>query len=452
MKKEKAQLVVLGGGPGGYVAAFHAADLGMDVTLVDQEPRPGGVCLFRGCIPSKALLQARKLMVEAKNAGHMGLRFSDTELDIDKLRDWKNGVIEKLTKGLMSLAKARKVKFIQARGAFTDSNTIQLSKVEGGDEDPPEAIEFEKCILAAGSVSSMPKMFQVDDDRVMGSRQALNLPDIPKRLLVVGGGYIGLELGQVYQGFGSKVTVVEMMDQLLPATDADLVKPLARQIKKDFENVYLKTTVEKIEPQKKGVKVHFKAADDKKFDETFDRILVSVGRRPNSDKLGLDNTKAKLNDRGFVQVNARMETDDPAILAIGDIVGGMMLAHKAFYEGKVAAAVASGDEYALNDTRAIPAVVFSDPEIAYCGLTENQAKEQNVEVQVARYPWAANGRALILGQSTGMSKIICDPETHRVLGMGMVGHGSEDLVAEAVLAVEMAATAEDVAAAIHAHP
>jgi dihydrolipoamide dehydrogenase len=451
-KTEKTQLAILGAGPGGYVAAFHAADLGLDVTLVDLLPRPGGVCLYRGCIPSKALLRARGIRVRALEAASLGLRFAEPEIDLDQLRNWKNGIIEKLTKGLMSLAKARKVRYIQARGRFIDSGALSLEAVEGGPSDIPERLEFEKAILASGSSAVRPKLFQVDDPRVMGSREALEIPDIPGRMLVVGGGYIGLELGQFYAGMGARVSVVEMMDQLLPATDPDLVKPLERRLKKEFEKIYLKTTVKTVEPRKDGVRVVFEKKEGGDFEDVFDRLLVAVGRRPNSADLGLENTQVRVNERGFVEADARMQTADPRVLAIGDVVGGMMLAHKASHEGKVAAAVVAGNRDALSDAAAIPAVVYTDPEIASCGLTELAAEKDGRKILSAKYPWGANGRALVLDQAAGFTKLLADPETRRVLGMGIVGEGAGDMIAEGVLAIEMGAVAEDLAMTIHAHP
>lgn len=443
------QLAILGAGPGGYVAALRAADLGMDVALIDREPAPGGVCLWRGCIPSKALLHAREVVAHAREAHEFGVDFDAPRIDLDRLRDWKSGVVRRLTGGLRTLCKRRKVQLIRAQGRFADSRTISLEAVEGAEATPRE-VRFGRAILATGSLPLVPLPLQVKHPRVWGSREALDLPEVPERLLVVGGGYIGIELGQVYQGLGSRVTVVEMMDGILPATDRDLVKPLAKRVEADFEAVYLETRVDMLEPDDDGVTATFMQGE-RKFTERFDAVLVAVGRKPNTQGIGLERTGVELDRRGFARVNGHMQTTDERILAIGDAVGGLMLAHKASYEGKVAAEIAAGQP-AANDAAAIPAVVFSDPEIAYCGLTEIEAEKRGIEVRTGAFPWSASGRALILGQSAGRTKLLADPETERILGVGMVGRGAGEMIGEGVLAVEMGAVADDLASIVHPHP
>lgn len=443
-----SELVVLGGGPGGYAAAFLAADLGMDVTLIDKEDRLGGVCLLRGCIPSKALLHVAKVISESKEMAEWGVDFGAPKLDVDALRARKQKVIDTLTGGLATLAKKRGVRVVQAKATFEDSQRIRL---EGGDEKarPSNAVTYDHLILAAGSRPAMPKMFDIGSDRVMDSTGALDLPDVPKKLLVIGGGYIGLEMGTVYAALGSEVTVVEMLDGLLPGADRDLVRPLQRKLQQQFANIYLKTKVANLEEKKDKVAVTFEGENEGV--EEFDRVLVSIGRRPNSDGLGLDKTKVKVTDKGFVEVDKQQRTSDPAIFAIGDIAGEPMLAHKAAHEGRVAVEVLHGEAAAF-DKLAIPAVVFTDPEIAWAGLTEQQAKDREVDHTIALYPWAASGRAQSLGRTEGLTKMIIEPETDRILGVGIVGAGAGELIAESVLAIEMGANATDIASSIHPHP
>lgn len=448
MATTKTQVVVIGAGPGGYAAAFQCADLGMEVTLVNAETQPGGVCLHRGCIPSKALLHAAKLINETREAAHIGLTFTEPKIDLDRLREWKDReVIGKLAGGIAQLAKQRKVTYYQARATFVNSTTLKLEAT--GSEPVPETLEFEHTILASGSRPTIPKPFQIDDERIMDSTGALALRDIPGSLLIVGGGYIGLEMGSVYAALGSKVTVVEMMDGLLPGADRDLVRPLARRLEQQFHAIHLETKVEKLEPQKDGIKVTLSGKGAGEF--VFDRVLISIGRRPNSEGLGLENTKVQIDERGFVKIDRKQRTHDPRILAIGDVAGDPMLAHKANREAKVAAEVLHG-EPAEFDAAAIPAVVFTDPELAWCGLTESEAKAQGREVKIARFAWGASGRATTLGRTEGLTKILFDPQTERVLGVGMVGVGAGDMISEGVLAVELAATARDVAESIHPHP
>jgi dihydrolipoamide dehydrogenase len=440
------QLLVLGGGPGGYPAAFHAADHGMQVALVNAEKHPGGVCLYRGCIPSKALLHVARLVNEVREAAEWGLSFGSPNLDLDKLRGWKNSVVQKLTGGVAELCKARGIRVIEARGTFVDSSTLEY-KSPGGDTG---RMTFDHAIIATGSSPVMPKIFDVGDERIMDSTAALELPEVPKRLLVVGGGYIGLEMGTVYAALGSKVTVVEMTSGLLPGADRDLVGPLKRRLDGVFEAILLNTKVAGVKPNKDGIVAALEGTDVPP-EQTFDRVLVAVGRKPNSGGIGVEKTRVELDQRGFIRVDAKRRTADPKLLAIGDVAGEPMLAHKATREAKVAVEALAG-EPAEFDNAAIPAVVFTDPELAWCGLTETDAKSQGRKVQVVRFPWAASGRAQTLSRTEGLTKLVCDPETGRVLGMGVVGPGAGELIAEGVLAIEMAATARDLAECIHAHP
>ncbi len=447
-----APLVVLGGGPGGYAAAFLAADEGLEVTIVESEPRLGGTCLLRGCIPSKALLHVAKVISEVDQLRQeWGVVYDDKpKIDIDKIRARKEKVISNLTDGLAGLAKRRKVTVIQARGSFLDSTTLQL---EGDHSSIPDGgqLTFDHCILATGSVPAMPASFDIGSDRVMDSTGALNLTDIPETLLVVGGGYIGLEMGSVYAQLGSKVTVVELMDGLLPGADRDLVRPLAKQIEKLCTGgVYLNTKVGSLSENGDKIAVTFEGPG--KFGtENYDRVLVSIGRRPVTQNLGLENTKVEVNKRGFVICDHQQRTADPHILAIGDVAGDPMLAHKATHEGRVAAEVVAGKSAAF-DKAAIPAVVFTDPEIAWAGPTEEQAKAAGLNFEVAIYPWAASGRAQALGITNGLTKWLIDPETNRVIGCGIVGSGAGELIAEAVLAIEMGCEVHDITESVHPHP
>lgn len=441
------QLVVIGGGPGGYAAAFYAADLGMQVTLVDMEPNPGGVCLYRGCIPSKALLHVAKVASEAKHASHWGLTYAEPKIDLDKLRGFKDSVVQKLTGGLGQLSKQRKITFIQGKASFVDAKNLSIELAAGG----TQALAFEHCIIATGSYPTRIPGLDVKSDRLMDSTGALDLPEIPKSLLVVGGGYIGLELGSVYAALGTKVTVVEMTDGLLPGADRDLVTFLARRLETTLHKILLKTRVTGMKEAKNGITVSMEAPDGTKSDETYDRVLVSIGRRPNSAIPGLDKAGVKVNERGFIPVDSAMRTNIAGISAIGDVVGEPMLAHKASHEAKVAVEAMLGHKVAF-EPQAIPAVVFTDPEVAWCGLTENDAKKQGRKVEIAKFPWAALGRALAIDRPDGMTKLVIDPETERILGVGIVGVGAGELIAEGVLAVEMAALASDLKLSIHAHP
>jgi dihydrolipoamide dehydrogenase len=443
-------LVVLGGGPGGYAAAFLAADEGLPVVLVEAESRLGGTCLLRGCIPSKALLHVAKVIAEAQELHDWGVGFSTPSIDVDRVRARKEKVIATLSGGLAQLAKRRQVTVIRAKGVFENSTTLRL---EGDDPSIPaeRTLTFDHCILATGSVPAMPPSFQIGSDRVMDSTGALALTDIPKRLLVVGGGYIGLEMGTVYANLGSEVTVVEWTDGLLPGADRDLVKPLHKHLEKLFDKrIYLNTKVGSMAEVDNQVEVTFEGPG-KYGHERFDRVLVSVGRRPVSAGLGLEKTSVQVNPRGFVVCDKQQRTSDPHILAIGDVAGDPMLAHKASHEAKVAVEVVMGKPVSF-DKQAIPAVVFTDPEIAWAGLTEDQAKREGRQVDVEVYPWAASGRAQALGRTEGLTKWLVDPQTHRVLGCGIVGSGAGELIAEAVLAIEMGCEVRDLTESIHPHP
>jgi len=437
------QVVVIGGGPGGYAAAFLAADLGLKTALVDPEVNPGGVCVYRGCIPSKALLHVANLLREARHAEAWGVSFGDPTIDLAKLRTFKENVVKRLTGGTGLLAKSRKVQYLQGRGELVDAHTLKVKLATGGEE----TVRFEHAIIATGSVPAIPAALRVSDPRVMDSTAALDLPDIPKSLLVVGGGYIGLELGSVYAALGSAVSVVEMTDGLLPGADRDLVDVLARSIGKSMKNVWLKTSVTKMAAESSGIRVTFSGQPE----QTFDRVLVSVGRRPNASVPGLDRTKVTLDERGFIVHDEQMRTAEPSIFAIGDVAGEPMLAHKASHEGRTAVEVIAGHKAAF-EPAAIPAVVFTDPELAWAGLTEMQAQKAGRAVTIAKFPWAASGRALTLDRSDGLTKLLIDPSTERILGVGVVGPNAGELIAEGVLAIEMGANATDLKLTIHPHP
>src|SRR5580700_8729443 len=445
----KLRIAVVGGGPGGYAAAFLAADLGMQVTLIDPEVNPGGVCLYRGCIPSKALLHVAKLIEESQQAKNWGIEFPAPKVDLARLRTWKEGVVNKLTGGLGLLSKQRHVEFIQGRAAFENSNTLRVSKADASEA----VLSFDRIILATGSRPAIIPALKLDSPRLMDSTGALNLEDIPGSLLVVGGGYIGLELGSVYAALGTRVTVVEMLPGLLTGADRELVLPLHKRLEKKFEAILLNTTVASLQPDGDGIRARFEGASvqEKDREKLFDRVLVSVGRKPNSEIPGLDKTHVEVNSRGFIEVNKQLQTADPSIFAIGDVVGEPMLAHKAMHEGRVAAEAIAGHKVAF-EPNAIPAVVFTDPEVAWCGLTQTQAEKENREVKITRFPWAASGRAMTIDRTEGMTKLIIDPQSERVLGVGIVGAGAGEMIAEGVLAIEMAALASDIALTIHPHP
>lgn len=441
------QVVVIGGGPGGYAAAFLAADLGQQVALVDLEPNPGGVCLYRGCIPSKALLHVARVMTEAHEAANWGIEFAPPNIDLDKLREWKSSVVQKLTGGLGQLSKQRKVKFIQGRASFLDARTLKIQANQRGEE----ILRFEHAILATGSRPASVPGLSLDSPRVLDSTSALDLADIPRTMLVIGGGYIGLELGTVYAALGTQVSVVEMMPGLLPGADRDLVSPLAKRLAGVFKSIMLNTTVAEMKEEKNGVRVKLQGPDLQEPEQVFEKVLVSVGRKPISDGLGLENTRVETDARGFVKVDAQRRTVEPTIFAIGDVAGEPMLAHKASHEGRVAAEVIAGRKVVF-EPMAIPAVVFTDPEVAWCGLTETDAKTQNRSVKVVRFPWAAIGRAVTLDRTEGVTKLIIDPESEQVLGVGITGPGAGELITEGVLAIEMGALAEDLELTIHPHP
>jgi dihydrolipoamide dehydrogenase len=440
----------LGGGPGGYAAAFLAADLGMQVTLVEREPRLGGVCLLRGCIPSKALLHVAKIIDESKDMAEWGVEFARPKIDINALRARKEKVISTLTGGLGQLAKRRKVEVVHAKAWFENSNTLRLERLD--ESGRTDELTYDHCILATGSRPFKIPTFDLPTPRVMDSTGALELPDVPESMLVVGGGYIGLEMGTVYAQLGSKVTVVELTDGLLPGADRDLVRPLHNRLEKLMASILLSTKVVSLADKGNAIEVKLQNADgSNERVEKFSRVLVSVGRRPNSDGIGLENTKVKLDKRGFALTDNRQQTDDEHILAIGDVAGEPMLAHKAAHQGKVAVEALHG-EPAVFEPAAIPAVVFTDPEIAWAGLTEEQAKREGREVETIRYPWAASGRAVSLGRTEGLTKFLIDPDSERVLGVGVVGAGAGELIAEGVLAIEMGCSARDIADSIHPHP
>jgi dihydrolipoamide dehydrogenase len=440
-------LAVIGAGPGGYAAAFLAADLGMKVTLIDPEANPGGVCLYRGCIPSKALLHVAKLIDESRHAKDWGIAFAAPQIDLARLRSWKEGVVKKLTGGLGQLSKQRKIEYIQGRASFDNPTTLHITRANAAEESR----SFDRIIIATGSRPAIVPTLKLDTPRMLDSTSALDLTDVPGSLLVVGGGYIGLELGSVYAALGSKVSVVEMLPGLLPGADRDLVLPLHKRLEKAFAAIMLNTTVAGVKEEASGLRVTFNGPEVKEREKLFDKVLVSVGRKPNSEIPGLDKTQAKLGPRGFIQVNKQLQTNHPAIYAIGDVVGEPMLAHKASHEGRTAVEAIAGHKVAF-EPNAIPAVIFTDPEIAWAGLTETQAQKENREIKVAKFPWGASGRAMTLDRPEGMTKLVIDPQTERVLGVGIVGAGAGELIAEGVLAIEMGAVAKDIALTIHPHP
>jgi len=438
-------IAVIGAGPGGYAAAFYAADLGMQVTLIDNERNPGGVCLYRGCIPSKALLHVAKLLEESKHAKEWGIEFGDARIDVNKLRDYKNRVVEKLTSGTGQVSKFRKVNYIQGWASIVDPKTISV-KTAGGEQ----AVSVDYMILALGSLPTKIPSLSVDSPRVMDSTGALDLPEIPRSLLVIGGGYIGLELGSVYAALGTRVSVVEMTTGLLPGADRDLVKFLAQRVDKTFEKVMVSTKVTGMKATDKNVTVSFEGEGAPK-EATYDYVLVSTGRRPNAKIGGLDRTRVKVDPKGFIETDRQRRTAEPTIFAIGDVAGEPMLAHKAAHEARVAVEAIEGQK-AEFEPAAIPAVVFTDPEVAWAGITEADAEKQGLKVEVAKFPWPASGRAIAIDRVDGMTKLIIDPETERILGVGLAGSGAGELIAEGVVAIEMGMTASDLKLSIHPHP
>jgi len=444
---KSTQLVVIGAGPGGYAAAFYAADRGMSVTLVDPEKNPGGVCVYRGCIPSKALLHVADVITESAHAADFGVTFEKPKVDLDKLRDFKNKVVGQLTSGAGQVRNLRKIQHLQGMASFRDNRTLDVDLVDG----KKETLEFESCIIATGSRPTTIPGLSIDSPRLMDSTGALELPDVPGSLLVVGGGYIGLELGTVYAAIGSKVTVVEMTPGLLPGADRDLVNILAKRVTAMCEAVWLNTKVTGMKAGTDSITVTFEG-EGFTGDKAFDRVLVSIGRRPNSQVPGLDRLKVEIDKRGFIVVDDARQTGEPGIYAIGDVAGEPMLAHKAAHEGRAAVDAIAGDRNVAFEPAAIPAVVFTDPEIAWAGLTETEAEKKGIKVAVARFPWGASGRAISLGRTDGVTKLVIDPQTERVLGVGICGPGAGELIAEGVHAIEMGATAKDLALTIHPHP
>ena len=440
-----AEVMVLGSGPGGYTAAFRAADLGKQVVLVERYPVLGGVCLNVGCIPSKALLHAARVISEAEEMSHFGIAFGKPRIELAKLREWKDGVVDKSIRGLAGLAKQRKVQVIQGVGKFTSSHMIEVRAT-----DSVKKVSFDVAIIAAGSSVARIPGFPYDDPRLMDSTGALKLEDVPKRLLVIGGGIIGLEMATVYDAIGSKVTVVELLDGLIPGADRDLIRPLHKRIEKRYEGIYLKAKVTRLESQKDGLKATFEGENAPK-PQIYDRVLLAVGRRPNGKEIDAQAAGVNVTDRGFIPADKYMRTNVPHVYAIGDIIGEPMLAHKASHEGKLAAEIISGQKRAF-DARAIPSVAYTDPEVAWMGLTETQAKAQGIEIEKAVFPWAASGRARATARDEGMTKLIFDKNTKRLLGAGMVGPNAGELVAETVLALEMGADAQDIGLTIHPHP
>ena len=441
----QTEVLILGGGPGGYTAAFRAADLGKKVILVERYPVIGGVCLNVGCIPSKALLHMAQVIHEVDDVASHGISYGKPTFDLDKIRRWKESVTNSLNTGLAGLIKQRKITLVHGVGVFDSANSLVVES-----EQRIQKITFENAIIAAGSQPTKIPVFPNEDPRLWDSTDALNINEVPKKLLVVGGGIIGLEMATVYHALGSEISIVELMDQIIPGCDADLVRPLQKRIKKQYENIWLETKVEEIKPLKKGLKVTF-SGDKAPESETFDAVLVAVGRRPNGFKVGADKAGVDVDEMGFITVNEQQRTNVDHIFAIGDIAGNPMLAHKAVHEGKVAAEVISGQKSAF-DALTIPAVAYTDPEVTWMGLTEIQAKKEGIDYDKASFPWAASGRSLSLGRNEGLTKILCDKETGRILGAGMVGPNAGELIAEAVLALEMGADAEDIGLSIHPHP
>lgn len=441
----ETQVAVVGAGTGGYAAAFRAADLGLEVTLIDINERPGGVCLFSGCIPSKAILHVTNLIYDARQAGEMGVVFEKPQIDLDKLRSWKGEVVDQLADGLVTLSDRREVRLLQGRAEFESSNSLRVSGKQ------TTHVEFENVILATGSKAiALPGTEFKQGSRIMSSESALELSDIPERLLVVGAGYVGLELGWVYAILGSQVTLVEMTGEVLPRTDRDLVRPLQRRIERVFEAVHLNTTVSDLKEKDNQVLATLEG-DVEQPEQTFDRVLVAIGREPYTKDLGLGEVGVEMDEQGFIQVDEQLRTNNRQIFAVGDVTGGKMLAHKAMSEGKVAAEVIAGEPAAF-DFRTIPSVVYTDPQIAWAGLTESDAQEERREVRISRFPWRASGRALTTDSTEGMTKIIFEPDTERILGIGIVGREAGEMIAEGVLAIEMGAVAADLAMTIHPHP
>jgi dihydrolipoamide dehydrogenase len=445
MDSIKTEIVVVGAGPGGYAAAFYAADLGKKVILIEREKRLGGVCLNRGCIPSKALLYATHQIVNARESAHRGITFTDPTLDLGKLRAWKESIIDKLGNGVVMLAKMRNVQVIHGRAYFEGSQKLRVETEQG-----QQFVEYDQAILAVGSNAAMPKAFDLGNPRVMTSTGALEIEDVPENLLIVGGGYIGMELGTVYAALGSKITLVEALDTILAGADPDLTRPVVAIAKKTMKEIRLKARVSKMSTVGQHIKVEMDY-NGQKLEELYDRVLVAVGRVPNSNDLGLENTGVQTDEKGFVKVDHHQRTDDPNIYAIGDIAGGILLAHKALKEARIAVENINGENVVFENI-VIPAVVFTDPELAWCGLTEAEAKAKNIKYEVAKFPWSASGRALSFDRTDGLTKMLIDPASDRVLGVGICGANAGELIGEATLAIEMGATAKDIALTVHPHP
>ena len=444
-KKDKKELVIIGAGPGGYAAAFHAADLGIKVTLIDPEVNPGGVCLYRGCIPSKTLLHLAKTKEEAMQALKWGMKFEEPKIDIKKVASWKEKVVKKLTEGLGQLSKARNIEYIQGKAKFTGKNELEVTDNKGKTSD----LSFEKVIIATGSSAVGLPELEIDHEKIWDATDALELKEIPKKMLVVGGGYIGLELGSVYAALGTKVSIAEMTPGFLPGADRDLVEVFEKS--EAFKNVFFETKVEKVKITKKGVKVSLKGKKEEQA-KKFDCVLVAVGRKPNTQNLGLENLGIAANEKGFLEVDDRRRTKLEHVFAIGDITGEPMLAHKASHEGRIAAEVIAGKKGAAYDPKVIPAIVFTNPELAWCGLTEKESKEKDKNVKVVKFPWSASGRAVAIGENTGLTKLLIDKETEVILGGAVAGKNAGSLIPEIALAIEMGSTASDLALTIHPHP
>lgn len=445
METIKTEIVVIGAGPGGYAAAFYAADLGKKVVLVERDARLGGVCLNRGCIPSKALLNATHQISAARDSAARGITFGPPQIDLNQLRAWKDGMLTKLAGGISQLARMRNVTVLRGPAGFAGAKLLTVETEQGR-----QPVQFDAAIIASGSRSALPKMFDIDDRRVMTSRAALEVEEIPGSLLLVGGGSIGMELGTVYAALGSKVTLVEALDTIVTGADPDLTRPVLAYARKAFKELRFKTTVSKLTAASGGIVAEMEF-NGQKLEEAYDRVLVAIGRLPNSGGLGLEQTKVRCNERGFIGVNEKLQTAEPGIYAIGDVVGGAMMAHKASREARIAVETITG----RTGGRAnfiVPAVVYTDPEIAWCGLTEAEAKQKGITVEIAKFPWGASGRAMTFDRPDGLTKLVVDPRTEKILGVGVVGPGAGELIAEGVLAVEMGATARDLALCVHPHP
>jgi dihydrolipoamide dehydrogenase len=440
-------VAIIGAGPGGYRAAFMAAGLGLNVTVIDPEINPGGVCLYRGCIPTKALLHLVKVKKEALKASEWGLYFDNPKININRIRQWKDEVVAKLTGGLGQLVKTHKIEYIQGIARFTDSATLEIMRNEGSTEKRA----FDNIIIATGSKPSGLPGLPLKSNRIMDSEESLKLENIPEHLLIVGGGYIGLEMATIYKGLGSKISIVELTDNFMPGMDEDLVRVFRKAADSMFDSIHLESRIAKVEEKDEMIKVYFEDINKTKWNNTYDKILVAIGQKPNTENLGLENTKVETDDKGFIRVNYERRTTDNRIFAIGDVTGGLLLAHKASHEGRVAAEAIAGKKTAF-DPKAIPAVVYTDPEIAVCGISEVKAKGLGIRYKTAKFPWTASGRNVAMGNEPGLTKLIVDTETERLLGAGIVGKNAGDIISEVALAIEMAALASDITLTVHPHP